>query len=69
MVASLRTLAKNQKIKEQKDGSIILEIKTSGFWDVKKWVLSFGAEAKVLKPEKLRKVISEEFTEARKYYD
>ncbi|MDP2681259.1 MAG: WYL domain-containing protein [Deltaproteobacteria bacterium] len=69
MVASLRTWAKNQKIKEQKDGSIILEIKTSGFWDVKKWVLSFGAEAKVLKPEKLRKALSEEFTEARKYYD
>ena len=69
MVASLRTLAKNQKIKEQKDGSIILEIKTSGFWDVKKWVLSFGAEAKVLKPEKLRKAISKELAEARKYYD
>lgn len=47
-------------MKEQKDGSIILEMKTSGWWDVKKWVLSFGAEAKVLKPEKLRKEIIEE---------
>ncbi|MBI3755524.1 MAG: WYL domain-containing protein, partial [Deltaproteobacteria bacterium] len=55
-----RQWAKEQKIKEQKDGSIILEIKTSGFWDVKKWVLSFGAEARVLKPEKLRKAVIEE---------
>jgi len=64
-----RVLAKNQKIKEQKDGSIILEIKTSGWWNVKKWVLSFGVEAKALKPEKLRKAIAEELTEARKYYN
>ena len=35
-------------------------MKTSGWWDVKKWVLSFGAEARVLKPEKLRKEIIEE---------
>jgi len=55
-----RQWAKEQKIKEQKDGSIILEMKTSGFWDVKKWVLSFGAEAKVLKPEKLKKTVIEE---------
>lgn len=55
-----RQWAKEQKIKEQKDGSIILEIKTSGWWDIKKWVLSFGAEARVLKPEKLRKAVIEE---------
>lgn len=63
-----RQWAKNQKIKEQKDGSIILEMKTSGFWDVKKWALSFGAEAKVLKPKELRQAIIKEFTNAMKCY-
>ncbi|MDT8318108.1 MAG: WYL domain-containing protein [bacterium] len=42
------------------DGSIILEMKTSGWWDVKKWVLSYGAEAKVLEPEKFRDEIAAE---------
>jgi len=55
-----RQWAKEQKIKEQKDGSIILEMKTSGFWDVKKWALSFGAEAEVLEPKELREAIGNE---------
>lgn len=39
-----------QKITKRKDGSIELWMKTSGWYDVKKWVLSFGADAKVLEP-------------------
>lgn len=39
-------------------------MKTSGFWDVKKWVLSFGAEAKALKPEKLREEVRNEIKKA-----
>lgn len=33
---------------------------TSGWWDVKKWVLSFGAEAEVLEPAKLRRDVIDE---------
>ncbi|MHB8790171.1 MAG: WCX domain-containing protein [Desulfobulbaceae bacterium] len=33
-----RTWSPNQKIKNQKDGSIILTMATSGLWDVKRWV-------------------------------
>lgn len=55
-----RKWAKEQKITNQSDGSIILEMKTSGWWDVKKWVLSFGAEAELLEPTNLRKDIMEE---------
>lgn len=32
-------------------------MKTSGWYDVKKWILSFGAEAELLEPEALRRDI------------
>ena len=41
---------------------------TSGWWDVKRWVLSFGADAKVLEPIELRKEIVEELSAAEDRY-
>jgi len=35
-------------------------MKTSGWWDVKKWILSCGAEAKVMEAEELKGEIVEE---------
>jgi len=55
-----RRMAKNQKVINQEDGSIILEIKTSGRWDLKRWVLSFGVNAEVIEPLELRKEIAGE---------
>lgn len=63
-----RKWAADQKIVEQEDGSVILEMKTSGWWDVKKWVLSFGAEAKVLEPTALRKELEKELKDMVKNY-
>ncbi len=63
-----RKWAKEQRIIENKDGSIILEMKTSGFYDVKRWVLSYGADAKVIEPEKLRKEIIKELETAKGSY-
>ena len=63
-----RTWAPGQKLSDDPDGSLILEMQTSGWWDVKKWVLSFGAEAKVLEPEELRAEIAEELSRARANY-
>jgi len=63
-----RKWSKTQKIEDQKDGSIILSMTTSGWWDVKRWVLSFGADAKVLEPEELRKEIVEELEAAEDRY-
>ncbi|MBI4745072.1 MAG: transcriptional regulator [Deltaproteobacteria bacterium] len=63
-----RKWAKDQKITDQPDGSIILEVKTSGWWDVKRWVLSFGADAEVLEPEKLRKELEKELKDMVKNY-
>ena len=55
-----RVWSKTQKIEDQKDGSIMLTMQTSGMWDVKRWVLSYGAQAKVIEPEDLRQEIADE---------
>ena len=63
-----RNWAKDQKITDQPDGSVILEMKTSGWWHVKKWVMSFGAEAKVLEPKELRHEVAYELGKAESEY-
>ncbi|MEJ5366640.1 MAG: WYL domain-containing protein [Desulfosoma sp.] len=40
---------------EAEDGSLLFHLKTSGYQDVKRWVLSFGRDARVLEPERLRR--------------
>lgn len=55
-----RKWSKSQIIEEQNDGSIILTMKVAGMEDVKRWVLSFGAQAKVIEPEELIRQIRQE---------
>ena len=55
-----RKFFQKQTFAENEDGSLILEIETSGWGDVKRWVLSLGAEAVVLEPKKLRQEIKTE---------
>jgi len=55
-----RNWSKTQKIEEQEDGSIILLMSTSGWWDVKRWILSYGADAEVLEPKELKDYIRKE---------
>jgi predicted DNA-binding transcriptional regulator YafY len=43
-----------QNITGCKDGSIELWMKTSGWHDVKRWLLSFGSDARLIAPENLR---------------
>jgi predicted DNA-binding transcriptional regulator YafY len=63
-----RHWSNTQKITDNPDGSIILEMTTSGVWDVKKWVLSFGAHAMVLAPDVLKNDIMAELITAREQY-
>ncbi|MEW5773231.1 MAG: WYL domain-containing protein [Thermodesulfobacteriota bacterium] len=63
-----RQFAQDQQITDQDDGSIVLAITTSGGWDLKRWVLSFGAEAEVLEPAELRREIADTLTAMRELY-
>lgn len=50
-----RQWCKKQNIEKLDDGSIIFTMNTSGWYDVKKMILSFGAEAELLEPADKRK--------------
>jgi len=49
---------------ENDDGPLVLEIETSGWRDLKQWILGFGAEAEVLDPPELREEMRVELERA-----
>lgn len=63
-----RKWAEQQRIDELPDGGIILTIETSGSYDIKRWVLSFGPYAESLEPSEIRALIKQELEEAAKAY-
>ena len=58
----------SQQIAENPDGSLVLIMHTSGLDQVKRWVLSFGAQARVLEPPELIAAVREELAAARNIY-
>jgi len=64
-----RRWSDKQAFKEQKDGSVILTLSTSGFDDVKHWILSYGAGAKVLAPKELREAMRQEVKGMKAFYE
>ena len=61
--------SKTQKIEDQDDGSIIFSMETSGGWDVVRWVLKYGGEAKILEPKELKEEIITELRAAQSNYE
>lgn len=59
---------KKQKIKELKDGSVILNIPVADFTEIKREILKYGSEVEVLKPLRLKKEIIEEIKRMKKIY-
>ncbi|HKM39548.1 MAG TPA: WYL domain-containing protein [bacterium] len=51
-----------QELVAQEDGSILFKAVLSGLGEVKRWVLSYGSRAQVIKPAHLRAEIAEEAT-------
>ena len=54
----------SQKLEDLDDGRVELRLRAGGFYEIKSWVLSFGAAAEVLEPEELREAVREEMREA-----
>jgi predicted DNA-binding transcriptional regulator YafY len=63
-----RRWAAKQKIVEEDDGSIILEMRTSGLWDIARWVLSWGSDAEVLEPGELYNIVTKEIIRLNRTY-
>jgi predicted DNA-binding transcriptional regulator YafY len=55
-----RTWHASQQTESEPDGSLILSLKVGDLWEVKRWLIGFGAEAEVLLPLELRKEIADE---------
>lgn len=53
----------SQKITENRDGSIILELEVAGTREIKHWILRWGSQAQVLEPDSLREEIRSEAAE------
>ncbi len=49
-----KTWHSTQKIKPQKDGSVIFEARVAGTDEIKYWLMSWGGKAEVLRPASLR---------------
>ena len=60
-----RTWHASQRTVDEPDGSIILTLNVGDLWEVKRWLIGFGAEAEVLKPAELAEDIVHECEEVR----
>lgn len=64
-----RKWCENQEIVECSEGIIIFKGTTSSELEFKKWILSFGSEAKVIRPVWLKNIIKNELNKAMRLYD
>jgi proteasome accessory factor B len=54
----------SQKIREGKDGSLVLSFRLSHLLEIRRWILSWGGNAKALTPRELREDVRRELREA-----
>jgi len=59
----------SQKIHQQDDGSIIFEAQVAGTDEIRFWIMTWGSNAEVLKPESLREEIRAEAERMAKRYE
>jgi predicted DNA-binding transcriptional regulator YafY len=57
-----------QTVKDEKDGSVLLTMETGGLAEVRRWILSFGAEAEVMEPTQLRSELQTALDHAAQIY-
>jgi len=47
----------SQELQNEPDGSVILSLEVASLWEVKRWLLGWGADAEVLEPSELKRSI------------
>ena len=65
---SEKTWHASQKLTPQKDGSVIFEAEVAGTEEIKRWILTWGAQAVVLEPEPLREEMRREAAAMQRSY-
>jgi predicted DNA-binding transcriptional regulator YafY len=50
----------SQKFVPQEDGAVIMELQVASLWEVKRWLIGWGAQASVLEPTVLRDLVRNE---------
>jgi proteasome accessory factor B len=63
-----RTWHPSQKMKELKDGKILLSMTASGKEEIKSWILSYGPKAEVLSPKLLRDEVTADLSRSLSHY-
>jgi predicted DNA-binding transcriptional regulator YafY len=63
-----RTWHPSQRVEPRPGGALELCMEVAGLAEVKSWVLSFGAGARVLEPEALRREVEQELAKALRAY-
>jgi len=63
-----KTWHESQVVEKQKDGSLIFKVEIAGTEEIKFWILRWGKDAVVLKPDSLRKEIRMEAESVLKNY-
>ncbi|MFY8057794.1 MAG: helix-turn-helix transcriptional regulator [Planctomycetaceae bacterium] len=58
----------NQKFTSKPDGRTVMSLSLRSLYEIKSWVLSFGSQARVLKPSLLVRMVREELQSAAKLY-
>lgn len=58
----------SQRVREQRDGSIVLELELGGLQEIERWILSWGKHARVLAPKALATRIRDEASAIAKLY-
>ncbi len=59
-----RTWHSGQTVTRKDDGAILLSFTTNSLFEVKRWVLSWGADARVIEPESLAHLVRKELESA-----
>ena len=64
-----RRFHETQSLEELPDGGVILRFQSGGLNEIKRWVMQYGAHAKVLYPPQLRQSVQEELAAMQKVYE